>query len=458
MIGPLQVVVDPRPQRWTLRLIDALNACGVETSLTNHPLAGEALLDLRSATARTGAPAPGGWYLEIGHERGGVPAFEEGRSGARVVGVTLGVRNGERLYVVRYGRFPYVRHHSRTLALIVAQCASWIRDELLEPTPIARCPLQNNEQLSSHRLTFWERLLFAAREVARVVKHAVRFAFEEVRWEVAVTNTPIDRFLDDPKAAWLHWIARDRSEFLADPFIAAPSDGPTRLLCETMTGGSTSIVSIDLNDRFGARTPLLPNEGASSYPYVFEVGEELWLVPEQRQRRAIHAYRLNGKVEPLEAPIHEGIAAVDPTIVQHEGLWWLFCADQDDAPNHSLRIFWAHEPRGPWKAHARNPAKIDISGARPAGNFFMRDGVLHRPAQDCTGRYGQALAIQRIDVLTPQEFHETTVARIDASILHRKGAIGTHTLSYGDGWVALDAQFARWSLRKSLRILRGERS
>lgn len=458
MIDRLHVVIDARPRRWALQLIDALHARGVATSLTNHAPAGEAFLDLRSATARTSTSAPGGWRLEIGRERGGIPAFEEGMSGARVVDVTLGVGDAEGLHVVRYGRFPYVRHHSRMLALVAAQCAAWIRDELLNPTPIARCPVQKQKQLSFGRLTLYDRLAFAVRDAARVVKHAIRFGFEEVRWEVAVTKTPIDRFLEDPNAAWLHWIARDRGEFLADPFIVDPSHGPTRLLCETMSGGTASVVSIDLNDRFGARTPLLPNEGASSYPYVFEVGEELWMVPEQRQRRAIHAYRLNGKVEPLDAPIHEGIAAVDSTIVHHEGLWWLFCVDQDDAPNHSLRIFWAHEPRGPWKAHAHNPAKIDIGGARPAGNFFVRDGILHRPAQDCTGRYGQAVAIQRIDVLTPHEFHETTVARIDASNVQRKGAVGTHTLSYGDGWVALDAQFARWSLRKPLRILLGERS
>jgi hypothetical protein len=99
--------------------------------------------------------------------------------------------------------------------------------------------------------------------------------------------------------------------------------------------------------------------------------------------------------------------------------------------------------------------KIDIAGARPAGNFFMRDGLLHRPAQDCTERYGHAITIQRIDVLTPEAFAETCVARIDASVARRKGAIGVHTLSHGHGWVALDAQFARWSLSKPLQILRG---
>lgn len=396
--------------------------------------------------------------LVVGDERYGIPAFGEAVRGAEHVDVRLVARHGDELRELRFGRFPYASRHRRTIERIQTMTRAWIEEEEEHASrDLSVLPLWTPPPPARSRRTR-DALLFLVQEARRFAHHALRFLFEEVRWDVAVSNTSVERFLQAPRNAWLHWLARDRSEFLADPFVARAENGGTRVLCETMDGSWPSIVEIDLNDRFGARRPVLPHPGPASYPYVFDVDGEQWLVPEQHRRRSIHAYRLNGLCEPLEAPIHTGIAAVDPTVVEHDGRWWLFCADEDDGPNYALRIFWAKHPRGPWTPHARNPAKIDVRGARPAGNFFLRDGRLHRPAQDCSARYGGALVIHRIDVLTPQAFEETPVARIEASMLARNGAVGVHTLSHGEGWVAIDAQFTHWSLCKPLRILRGERA
>lgn len=454
MIARLAVIVEPRPRRWVFEMLDALNRCGIEAWTTEHPPSGVRALDLRAAASRARAPMAAGWHLEIGTERGGIPAFEEAALGEESVCVSLVVHERRGAFRVRYGLFPYASRYSRTLQRIVRQCAQWIKEELLESAPADACEPWT-PRLPKAPARPLERAMFFLHEGVRIVRHVFRYAFEESRWDVAVTSGAIDEFLRDPHAAWLHWVARDDREFLADPFVLRSDDGSTRLLCETFDGTTTSIVSINLDDRFGPRVPVFSNAGPMSYPFVFEVGEQTWLAPEQHASRAVSAYHLNGKVEPLEAPLHEGLAAVDPTIVAHDGRWWLFCTDQDDAPNYALRIFWALDPRGPWHPHARNPAKIDIGGARPAGNFFTRDGTLYRPAQDCRGRYGRAIVVQRIDVLTPERFEETTVARVEAHMLRRKGAIGVHTLSHGHGWIALDAQFTRWSVRKPLRLLRG---
>lgn len=445
----VHVIVDRRPRRWVRALLLALDRHGVEVRLAFATVDAPYVLDARSSPA-----SPAGWRLVVGTERGGIPAFEEGVTGAECVDAALACyRNGE-ARTVRSGRFPYAHRHDHMMALVLDRCAQWLRDEMAAPTPFERgMPFERPPRRS---ITPLAALRFAAAELVRTLRHALRYAFEEVRWDVAVTSTPVERFVEDPRAAWLHWIARDEREFLADPFITRTHAGNPWLLCETLDRRTPCIVGIDLNDRFGHRTPLIGGGTAASYPYVLEVDGERWLVPEQARRNAVHAYRLNGKVEELRAPLLDGVAALDPTIVHHDGRWWLFCTDRADAPNYALRIYWADHPAGPWHAHARNPAKVDISGARPAGNFFVRDGVLHRPAQDCRGRYGRALVIQRIDALTPEEFRETPVARIDVSVLRRKGAVGMHTLSYGEGWVALDAQFARWSLKKPFRVLRGD--
>lgn len=440
-------------------MIAALRARGVNAITITSPqdVGDRVCLDLRSAVARAKSPAIAQdvWLLELGEERGGVPAFGEAIRGASSVDVRLVSAQAAQARLLRFGRFPYAATHARTVERILEQSTAWIREELnggfvapasREPAPRARLS----------RIGIGARLMFHAQETMRLIRHAVRYLFEEARWDVAVANTSVESFLADPSRAWLHWIAKDQHEFLADPFLICTEPNRPRVLCETLDGHQTTIVSIDVDAPLGARQSLLRSEYNASYPYAFEVNGETWVAPEQHRHDRIDVYHVNGSVRKI-ASWDLGISAVDPSIVEYAGLWWLFCTDQNDGPHHALRIYWSERPEGPWHPHARNPAKIDVAGARPAGKFFVRDGTLYRPAQDCTARYGSALSIQRIDVLTPERFEETCIARIDASMLRRKGAVGIHTLSYGAGWVAVDAQFVRLSLRKPLRLLR-ERS
>lgn len=455
------LLVEPRRRsRWTARLVASLRERAIDSERVNtiaclSASSDRMCLDLRAAAERLHAPIAGlrVLHLEIGGERSGIPAFEEGRKGAHTVEVRLIAREpGKAQHVVRFGRFPYASRHARTIERITGQCAAWIERELAAPSPLERYPLAPLR--ASSNATLADRAAFTTHEILRFTGHALRYFFEEARWDVAVTRGSVQKFIEDPKAGWLHWFARDRSEFLADPFPVCSEPGKPRLLCETHRGEETTIVAIDLDQRFGSREQLLNANGRSSYPFVLEVDGEPWVIPEQHHKGQIDAYHLNGKAMLVASWRLDEVAAVDATIVQHDGRWWLFCTNEAEGPNYALHVYWSAHPQGPWHAHARNPVKIDVTGARPAGNFFVHEGALYRPAQDCSGRYGRALSIQRIDLLTPHEFEETCVARIDPSVLQRKGAVGVHTLSHGHGWIAVDAQFVRWSLRKALRVLK----
>ncbi len=439
MTKTVRIVTGRRPPRWALDLGKALRSRGVDVVLSEGTTPETEIISLDRRLR-----------LSIGDARGGIPAFGQAVTGAESVDVSLLEEGASGTLLVRSGCFPYASCHRRTLERIVNQCAVWILEELTAATPReSMTPWQRPQNLGDPRPI--DRARFYVRETLRCVHHALRFAFEEVRWDVAVTKGSIESFISNPEANWLVWLARDHREFLADPFVVSDHSGAQRVLCETLQERVPTIVSIDLDDR-AARNPVATG-GPASYPYAFEVDGELWITPEQHRkgRLEVYRYRVSGAhhVQPLL-----DVPAVDPTIVQYDGLWWLFCTHEDDAPNYALRIYWSEHPGGPWHPHLRNPAKVDVTGARPAGTFFVHDGVLYRPAQDCTARYGRAIAIQRVDVLTPERFEETCVARIDASMLRRKGAVGVHTLSHGFGWIAIDAQFARWSLRKPLRLLR----
>ena len=85
--------------------------------------------------------------------------------------------------------------------------------------------------------------------------------------------------------------------------------------------------------------------------------------------------------------------------------------------------------------------RIDVRAARPAGRVFRHEGRLSRPAQDGSPVYGTAIVVHRIDTLTPDDFRETAVARIEPT--WTPGIVGTHTLNAAGRLSATDARRVR---------------
>jgi hypothetical protein len=88
-------------------------------------------------------------------------------------------------------------------------------------------------------------------------------------------------------------------------------------------------------------------------------------------------------------------------------------------------------------AHRLDPVKIDARSARPGGTPFVVDGILYRPAQDSSRRYGGRLAVNRVETLTPDRFVEQVAATINPSSrypdgLHTLSAVGQRTLIDGN--------------------------
>ena len=105
---------------------------------------------------------------------------------------------------------------------------------------------------------------------------------------------------------------------------------------------------------------------------------------------------------------------------------------------------------GPWRAHPGNPVKVDIRSARPGGTPFVQDGVLYRPAQDCSRTYGGRIIINRVLTLTPLAFREEAFVPVDPehagpypSGLHTLCEVGNTTLIDGRRFVFVPAEFRR---------------
>ncbi|MFA5923245.1 MAG: hypothetical protein WC856_18480 [Methylococcaceae bacterium] len=214
--------------------------------------------------------------------------------------------------------------------------------------------------------------------------------------------------------------------------------------------GYLAAIELFADGSHGETQTILMIESHLSYPFIFVWQDELYLLPEAGESREVTLWKCEQFPDrwTKAATLLTDVCFTDATLIEHEGLWWLFLTIGEEdgiSLQDELHLYYANSPCGPWTPHIENPIKSDARNARPAGNIFYREGMLYRPAQDCATAYGKATVLNRIDRLDTEGFSEIPVARIDAG--WRKGCLRTHTLSRSENYWAVDGLhlLPRWA-------------
>ncbi len=179
-----------------------------------------------------------------------------------------------------------------------------------------------------------------------------------------------------------------------------------------------------------------------SYPSVFEWDGKMYMLPETSANRSIELFRAVRYPDAWELArvLMDDVVALDTTLLRHGGRVWLFAnmPVRGARANDELSLFWSDSLLGDWTPHPRNPIVSDVRCARPAGEIIQAAGRLIRPAQDGSGAYGSAVVFRQIDVLTTDDYRESTVGRIDAGWL--SGNQGTHTYNRDAQYEVVDGR------------------
>ena len=186
--------------------------------------------------------------------------------------------------------------------------------------------------------------------------------------------------------------------FWADPFVAE-KDGHRFIFFEEFleetARGHIAAIEIGPKGEVGQAINVLQSEHHLSYPFLFEYEGSLYMVPECAESGRVEVFRCKEFPHSWEpyAVLLDGVRAFDPTLIEHDGMWWMFVTIQHDrnSTDDELHLFYAPGPFDEWTAHPLNPIRIDVRSARPAGSLFTEQGKLFRPAQDCSVRYGWAI-------------------------------------------------------------------
>jgi len=200
------------------------------------------------------------------------------------------------------------------------------------------------------------------------------------------------------------------AKFVADPFMIE-ADGTWYMFFEVMNAatdkGEIGLATSRNGFEWNYQRIVLSEPFHLSYPCVFRIGDEYFMIPETFEAKAMKLYR----ADPF--PVRWSCVGtlvegpwVDSSIFFFNDCWWVF--SNPVAPeNQILELFCADAISGPWKRHPMSPL---IGGnnriARGGGRVIMLDGKPIRFAQDCFPFYGTSVRAFEVSLLTHSKYEE----------------------------------------------------
>ncbi|HYH08635.1 MAG TPA: hypothetical protein VEK11_16385 [Thermoanaerobaculia bacterium] len=284
------------------------------------------------------------------------------------------------------------------------------------------------------------------RSAVNYVKQQFRDRFTRVQWSIAFT------FSDPLHLSGYVQCIPPRDRLWADPFVISDNGKAWIFLEEYVYTEARGVISVIEARRDGTWTQprrVLERPYHLSYPCVFRWNGNYWMVPETQENRTIELYRCVDfpmRWE-LDTVLFRDVNAVDATVFEHDGRWWMYYAtDSGDAAGFDrLWAFHAASPQGPWIPHRLNPLECDVFGGRPGGRPFVHQGKVVRATQVGAPWYGHAMQLRELVALTPEQWDERAIATIGPEWFPH--GTGTHTLNADGDCAVVDA--VRRRLRRS---------
>ncbi len=285
-----------------------------------------------------------------------------------------------------------------------------------------------------------------------IVVNKLRFHYQELfraeDWNIGISETGIDLFTKRFGNNKLLWPPQPpKGRYFADPFGFITGD-ELNIVFEDYDyksrKGSISKITFT-NGKFEEVKPLIVEDFHLSYPYILQIGNEIYCLPESADAGQVRLYifkNISGRFH-FEKLLLDGFPGVDPTCFKYKGKWWLFATHKEES-NTSLYAFFSDNFDGPYFQHRNNPIKVDVQSARPAGNPYFENGELIRPAQDCSQTYGGRIALNKIVRLTETEFQEETV-KFTGPFKSSSYRDGFHTLAVAGNYTIFDGKRFRFN-------------
>jgi hypothetical protein len=324
------------------------------------------------------------------------------------------------------------------------------------PTNVATIPPAADARPKCHQTPSVPQLLrFSLRSAKRLAAAQFRYRLCDERWFVALARRTGSTEGVIPGHGKFETLPMPADRFYADPCVVT-FEGRDFVFFEDYsfrTGrGRVSCATVEPSGRVISIEPVLEEPFHLSYPFVFEIDKNYYMIPESASARSIRLYRaIDFPVRwEFDRTLLDGLTAVDTTVHLRNKMLWMFTniAQPGASVQDELHLFYASSLYGPWQAHPQNPIVSDVRRARSAGRLFTNGEALFRPSQNSSVSYGGSIVINAVEELTTTAYRETKVEEIGPKWLSQ--AVCTHTLSFNDNFIVTDGLQYVSKLRKGI--------
>ena len=385
-------------ERWRRRqglAARATLAAGLE------PAAADLVIDLTGNMPRGSAPV-----LTLGPEtiEGALAAFFDGGTSVRLVACLDGAAVAQALPMID-DRVWLSRVTDNVFAAAVGllvQCVDRHAAGRLRPIELSRESAEGGGLISSYLKALGTGL---AERLARRLRRQRPFYWQVGYRAVAGEGVADMQRLDGVPFTVL---PDDGRRFYADPFVLA-HEGKHHLFVEeypyALGRGVISVATLQPDGRFDTPRVVLEAPHHLSYPQIFALGGDVFMLPESGGAKELVLYRAERFPDRWvrDTVLIAGRDVNDATLLEHDGRYWLFATERQPygSASDTMVVFHAETLRGPWLPHPDNPVAIDLTATRPGGAVIRRaTGEIVLPVQDGRGGYGSGLGLMTLRELS----------------------------------------------------------
>lgn len=246
-------------------------------------------------------------------------------------------------------------------------------------------------------------------------------------------------------------VEKEKVHTLADPFLFV-KNGFLYLFYESQSVRKSGLIKAYRADdlkNFEDLGVILKEDFHLSYPFVFEVNDNVFMMPDCSEIHEIRVYKFeNFPYAPTVNKVLLRGYYLDPSLVEIDGIWYLFATSEQGLEIHFTDDLF----NTPLRPHPLNPISTDPRYKRCGGGIISVKGNYYRLAQDCSEEYGKNLNIFKIETLDPQYYKENLVRADFLQDAESWNYLGGHHLSHvlfnGKSVIATDGKHQDYFVNK----------
>lgn len=251
-------------------------------------------------------------------------------------------------------------------------------------------------------------------------------------WNIGFVSTSPRELIKDKKLGKVEWLKHQYNDrFFADPFIYSVDDKEIVVFVEELEfskpiGRLSELVVDAKTKKLLHKYTLLELDTHLSYPAIIRQEQEVYVCPENGASGKLSLYRYNRdahKLEFVKVVLNESLA--DATILQAANKFYMFATK---VPRTQEDLFLYESKRFDGEYNEVGLVSKGSSHSRPAGNLFEVDGVLYRPAQNCSKCYGGAVEIMQVTKCEDGSYDEKHLFSLQPASFRYH--IGLHTINF----------------------------